>query len=137
MIYDALGYPKEYQEINRNHKEQDIKPSRDEFLSGMRREDRFHPIITIVIYYNEKEWDGPHCLSDMMIELPPEMKDVFSDYKMNLLQVSKSDKYIFSNEDVQTVFQITRHIYEENYDEIRLIYKDRDIKAELALLLEK
>ena len=140
MIYDALGYLKEYQEINRNHKnckEHDTKHTKDEFLSGMRRDDRFHPIITIVIYYNEKEWDGPHCLSDMMIELPAEMKDVFSDYQMNLLQVCKSDKYIFSNDDVQTVFQITRYIYEENYDEISRVYKDRDIKAELALVIGK
>ena len=37
MIYDSLGYLKEYQEINRNHKEHDVKPSREEFLSGMRR----------------------------------------------------------------------------------------------------
>lgn len=137
MIYDALGYLKEYQEINRNHKEQDIKTTRDEFLSGMRREDRFHPIITVVIYYNEKEWDGPHCLSDMMIELPAEVKDVFSDYRMNLLQVGKSDKYTFENKDVQTVFQITRHIYEENYDEIKRVYGKRDIKAELALIIGK
>ena len=140
MIYDALGYLKEYQEINRthkNHKEHDTKQTKEEFLSGMRREDRLHPIITIVIYYNEKEWDGPYSLSDMMIELPPEMKDVFSDYKMNLLQVCKSNEYIFSNEDVQTVFQISRHIYEENFDEIRRVYKDRDIKSELAVVIGK
>ena len=66
----------------------------------------------------------------MMIDLPAEMKAVFSDYKMNLLQVCKSD-------DVQTVFQISRNIYEENFDEIRRVYKNRDIKAELALVIGK
>ena len=140
MIYDGLGYLKEYQEINRshkNHKENDTKLTKEEFLSGMRKEDRFHPIVTIVIYYNEKEWDGPYSLSDMMIELSPEMKEVFSDYKMNLLQICKSDEYIFSNEDVQTVFQISRNIYEENFDEIRRVYKERDIKAELAVVIGK
>ena len=146
MIYDALGYLKEYQEINRSHKNQknhkepdknQTRPTKEEFLSGMRREDRFHPIITIVIYYNEKEWDGPYSLSDMMIELPPDLEEVFSDYKMNLLQVCKSDEYTFSNEDVQTVFEISRNIYKGNFDEIRREYEDRDIKAELALVIGK
>ena len=58
MIYDALGYLKEYQEISRKHREAGDKASAEEFLSGLHKEDRLHPIISIVIYYNEKPWDG-------------------------------------------------------------------------------
>lgn len=137
MIYDALGYLKEYQEISRDNKEDGIKQTKEEFLSGMRKDDRLHPIITIVIYYNEKEWDGPHSLSDMMLDLSPDLKDVFSDYKINLLEVCKSDEYTFANDDVQTVFHLSQHIYEENFDEIKSVYKNRDIKAELALVIGK
>ena len=28
----------------------------DEFLSGIKKDDRFHPIINIILYYGEKEW---------------------------------------------------------------------------------
>ena len=37
MIYDGLGYLKEYQEISRNHKENGSKYTREEFLSGMKK----------------------------------------------------------------------------------------------------
>ena len=58
MGYDFFGYLKEYQEIARNNKQDGTKKTSEEFLSGMRKDDRLHPIISIVIYYNEKEWDG-------------------------------------------------------------------------------
>ena len=66
MIYDALGYYKEYRDIASKTKGKRGLTSA-EFLSKMRRDDRLHPIFTLVIYYNEKEWDGPLCLKDMMM----------------------------------------------------------------------
>ena len=30
-----------------------------EFLSGLKREDRLHPMVSICIYYGEDDWDGP------------------------------------------------------------------------------
>lgn len=51
----------------------------DEFLSKMRKEDRLHPIISIVLYYSEKSWDGPTYLKDMIVEIPEEMERIFSD----------------------------------------------------------
>ena len=136
MLYDALGYLREYQDITRQRKNE--KPStQEEFLSKMRKEDRLHPIITIVIYYGETKWDGPYSLSDMMIEMPDEIKDIFVDYRMNLLQVRDSSQYIFQNEDVQTVFEISREIFEEKFDKIKEQYKDRDIKSELLTMIGK
>lgn len=48
---------------------------KEEFLSGLKYSDRFHPIITIVFYYGEKKWNGPTSLSDMMVDMPAEIKD--------------------------------------------------------------
>lgn len=137
MGYDFFGYLKEYQEIARNNKEDGTKQTSEEFLSGMRKDDRLHPIISIVIYYNEKEWDGPRSLSDMMLDVPPELQDMFSDYKMNLLEVRKSGKYTFANDDVQTMFHLSRNLFEENFEEINRVYKARDIKTEIARMIGK
>ena len=103
----------------------------------MRKEDRLHPIITIVIYYGETKWDGPYSLSDMMIEMPEEIKDIFVEYRMNLLQVRDSSQYIFFFFYVQTVFEISREIFEEQFDKIKEQYKDRDIKSELLTMIGK
>ena len=116
MTYDALGYIKEYNDIKKQHKlNKDSFSSPEEFLSGIDKSDRFHPIITLVLYYGESLWDGPTCLSDMMISMPDNIKAYFSDYKLNLVQILDSDKYTFYNEDVRDVFNIARSIYNKEY----------------------
>ena len=136
MIYDAMGYLKEYQEITRNYKGSNIKLSdSDEFLSRMRKEDRMHPIITLTIYTGEKVWDGPCSLKDMIVEMPEEIAAVFSDYKMNLLEVRDSAGYVFRNEDVQSAFEITREVFAGNFAGIRERYRDKRISSEALSLI--
>ena len=112
MIYDAMGYLKEYQEIT-----------------------RMHPIITLTIYTGEKVWDGPCSLKDMIVEMPEEIAAVFSDYKMNLLEVRDSAGYVFRNEDVQSAFEITREVFAGNFDGIREKYSDKRISSEALSLI--
>ena len=82
MIYDALSYLKECQEIAGEHKEAGDKATAEEFLSGLHKGDRLHPIITIVLYYDEKPWDGAQSLKDMIGDMPSEVSGVFSNYRM-------------------------------------------------------
>ena len=119
MTYDALGYIKEYNDIKKQHKlNKDSFSSPEEFLSGIDKSDRFHPIITLVLYYGDSLWDGPSCLSDMMVSMPDNIKTYFSDYKLNLVQILDSDKYTFYNEDVRNVFNIIRNIYNDDFESI-------------------
>ena len=136
LLYDGMGYLKEYQEIAHSRKTGGGM-TEAEFLSGMRKEDRLHPIISIVVYYSENVWDGPMCLKDMIVEMPEEIERIFSDYKMNLVQVRESEQYVFHNEDVKTVFEISREIFKGNFDKINTEYKDREIKSELVTVIGK
>ena len=136
LLYDGMGYLKEYQEIAHSRKTEGGM-TEAEFLSGMRKEDRLHPIISIVVYYSENAWDGPMCLKDMIVEMPEEIERIFSDYKMNLVQVRESEQYVFHNEDVKTVFEISREIFKGNFDKINTEYKDREIKSELVTVIGK
>lgn len=136
MTYDALGYIKEYNDIKKQHKlNKDSFSSHEEFLSGINKSDRFHPIITLVLYYGESLWDGPTCLSDMMVSMPDNIKAYFSDYKLNLVQILDSDKYTFYNEDVRDVFNIARSIYNKDIDSIFSEYKTRNVDNEVIKLI--
>ena len=137
MLYDSLGYLKEYQEITRIRKAERGKMTEDEFLSKMRKEDRLHPIISIVLYYSEKSWDGPMCLKDMIVEMPEEIERIFSDYKMNLVQIRESEQYTFHNEEVRAVFEISREIFNGNLDKINERYRNRDLTPELITVIGK
>ena len=136
MTYDALGYIKEYNDIKKHHKlNKDSFSSHEEFLSGINKSDRFHPIITLVLYYGESLWDGPTCLSDMMISMSDNIKAYFSDYKLNLVQILDSDKYTFYNEDVRDVFNIIRNIYNDDFDSIYREYESRNVDIDVMELI--
>ena len=136
MTYDALGYIKEYNDIKKHHKlNKESFSSHEEVLSGINKSDRFHPIIPLVLYYGESLWDGPTCLSDMMISMPDNIKAYFSDYKLNLVQILDSDKYTFYNEDVRDVFNIIRNIYNDDFDSIYREYESRNVDIDVMELI--
>ena len=37
-----------------------------EYMSGILKTDRLHPVYTICLYSGTETWDGPRTLSDMM-----------------------------------------------------------------------
>ena len=135
MIYDALSYLKECQEIAGKYKGAGDKATAEEFLSGLHKGDRLHPIITIVICYDEKPWDGAQSLKDMIGDMPSEISGVFSDYRMNLLQVRESSQYHFDNEDVQTIFEITRYIYQGEFAKVKKFYGEKTVKSDVGAVI--
>ena len=60
---------KEYQEIKAKNKKEKNTKSSAEFLSGLKKIDRLHPVISICVYYGDTEWNGPRSLTDML-EIP-------------------------------------------------------------------
>lgn len=132
MIGDSLIYLKEYNEIAaKNRKEKEYSTS-DEFLSALKKDDRLYPVISLCIYYGEKEWDGPFNLLDMLV-IPEYLKPLVSDYRMNLIQVRQSENLCFQNQDISIVFDMIRSIYNKDYETFHEMYKDKTMSTELGL----
>ena len=137
MLYDGMTYLKEYREIALQRKNIREEMTPEEFLSGMRKEDRLHPVLSIVVYYSEISWDGPLSLKEMMTDMPAEIDRLIPDYPMNLVQICESDGYQFHNDDVRTVFELSREIMRGNFDRINEKYKDKKVKSELVTVVGK
>lgn len=136
MTYDALSYIKEYNNIKNEHKiNKEHFNSPEGFLSGINKDDKFHPVITIVLYYGETPWDGPMCLSDMMVHTPEHIRPFFSDYKLNLVQILDSDRLPFYNKDVKNLFDIIRYIYKKDLSSIYEKYQSDTIDYEVIELI--
>lgn len=123
--YDVLNYIRQCKEISSKHNLSGDLKSTDEFLSGMKAEDRLNPVFTIVIYYGEVPWNGAKKLSDMM-RLKEAYKPFFNDYTMRLLEVKDTECYGFTNADVSIFFNLLRDLYGE---------KNRENKSKI--LIEK
>ena len=66
-----------------------------EYMSGILKTDRLHPVYTICLYSGTETWDGPRTLSDMMefrAEKDP-LKEYFSDYPANLFCVNEQKEF--------------------------------------------
>ena len=138
MIYDSLGYLKEFEGVRKWNKDNGVKAvDADEFLSGIKKDDRFHPIINIILYYGEKEWDGPVSLKDMMVDMPERFANLFADYEINLVQMLDSGRLLFHNEDVRILFDVVSNIYKRNIDYIYSKYDGTEVDGELFWMIGK
>lgn len=111
-FYDALRYAKQvealstlYKSSKSNKKKGHI--SNAEFLSGMRKNDKIEPVITLTVYYGTKEWDGPLSLHDMFSEdVSPDILSLVSDYHINLLEPKKISNWDSFKTDIGILFEM-------------------------------
>lgn len=72
MLYDALQYDKQKQEIEAEHR-------------TYKKNDKLLPVITIVLYFGSKPWDGPMRLHDMLDIDDPALLPYVADYPLHLI----------------------------------------------------
>jgi len=90
------------------YKTKELGPVTDgEYLSRMKQTDRFVPVVTVVIYYGEKPWDGAVSLHGIL-DIPEEMKPFVNDYKIILVEARRNDLafHNVNNRDLFYLFQL-------------------------------
>ena len=105
MLYDAMQYNQQVTDIAEKHKGQKgskryQKISNGEFLSGFYKNNKLIPVITLVLFFNPGEWDGPRSLFDMLDISNPIFKKYAQDYKIHIIspkEILESDLKKFSS----------------------------------------
>ena len=113
MIYDGLAYVQQMKEIWEGHGENE-KPTEDEFLSQFLKDDKVKPVVTLVFYYGEKEWDGSWSLYEMMDfggeeEEQKNLKAFIPNYPINLVDVGRLGRLDGFQTDLQVVFGMIKY----------------------------
>ena len=90
MLYDALQYTRQVTMIADKHRAQKGKSeygasNRAEFISGFHKNDKLLPVITLVLFFNADEWDGPRSLMDMMEITNPIIRRLVVDYPIYVI----------------------------------------------------
>lgn len=101
MLYDAIDYASQVDAARRSYRKSNqeagivtengaltIRLTREEFLSGFRREDKLIPIVTAVIYFGADPWDGPLSIHDMLSYKDARILKAIPDYRINLLSAA-------------------------------------------------
>ena len=83
MLEEAVSYIKQQKKTFKKWKAAGYKFKGNEFLSQMRKEEKFIPVITLVLYLGKEAWDGAKSLYEML-EIDEGMKPFVTNYKINL-----------------------------------------------------
>jgi hypothetical protein len=103
MGYDYAAYKKQYDSNAQKYKTAEGL-NEDEYLSRMKKTDKFIPVITVVVYYGEKTWDGAKSLHEML-NIPEMMMKYVNDYKMLLVE-AKENNLVLHNVNNRDLFNL-------------------------------
>ena len=90
MDSDALSYLHQKKSLSRKQTTGTDKiVTSDEYLSQFSKADRLQPVITLILYCGEKEWDGARRLHELLDldKLPDSIKPYVADYPIHILDV--------------------------------------------------
>ena len=84
MEAEVMGYDKQRKEAYQLRRSNKEKFDRHEYLSRMKRDQKFVPIITLIIYVGKNRlWDGARHLHELL-DVDEEIRPFVNDYRLNL-----------------------------------------------------
>lgn len=141
MLYDALQYAKQVEEAKRSYRnglnKKRIKLNSEEFLSGLKKADRLMPVITLVVYFGDKDWDGAKSIHEMLSADDDELLSYVPNYKINLIEPAKisDEDYDKFKTDVGSVLQFIKHQSDEDGSWIKGKTRFKHVEKEAVELI--
>ncbi len=123
MLTESLSYQKQWEHKKEAHKRaRDLKVGTDEFFSGMTADEKFMPVITLVVYCGRRcSWDGAKCLHELL-EINEEMKGFVTNYKLNLYDCHEHDTFDEYHTGLRQLFEVVR--YGNDKEELKRIMEE-------------
>ena len=99
MLYDALNYSGQVNGVGEKNRKDGLLVTSAEFLSGIRKEDKLIPVVTIVVTFQPEAWDGPMSVHEMLDwrGIPEQVQELIPNYKMLLIQPESYEEEKVSN----------------------------------------
>ena len=110
MLAESIGYHKQWKKKKAAHeKAKDLDKGSNAFQSAMNKDEKFTPIITLVVYCGTKHpWDGARCLYDLL-DIDDEMKEFVTNYKLNLYDCHEHDTFDEYHTGLRQLFEVIRY----------------------------
>lgn len=110
MLSESLNYQKQWKQKKTEHeRNHDLRAGTDEFFSGMLEDEKFMPVITLVVYYGtEHPWNGARCLHDLL-DLDDETRKFVTNYKLNLYDCHEHDTFDAYHTGLRQLFEVMRY----------------------------
>lgn len=122
MLYDAFSYQNQTINIERSKNNGKIK---------------LKPVITLVIYYSDKEWTGPRDLYSMFDSFDESLKEYVPNYKLNIIEPYKMTEEDFKKLDYNLagMFELIKNSNDKKAFSDLVYNKYNDLEPEIGELL--
>ena len=77
-----------------------------------------------MIYYGEKDWEGPRRLSDLM-EIPEELEPYFNNYQIYIFSINTSDGSEFKDPEVRKILKAAYCLRRKRIEELEPMSAER------------
>lgn len=104
LITDALAYNEQLKARIKKHKEDKDLSTGAEYISGISKNDKFYPVVNIVVYFGAEKWDGARCLHEML-EINDDLKPFVNNHRINLFDYHDYDNFDMFKTQVRLVFK--------------------------------
>ena len=112
MLYDAGQYAEQVRKAEACHAAKgEESGTDDEYLSGFFKNDTLVPVVTLVIFWSAKPWDGPRSLHEMFGDRDSGVLAHVPDYRINLIaprEMTEEDFEHLSSE-LKQVLRFIKH----------------------------
>ncbi len=58
MLYDAMNFSAQVETLTKKNRQDKALKGSAEYLSGLRKDDRLVPVVTLTLYWGTEKWDG-------------------------------------------------------------------------------
>ena len=112
MLSESMAYDRQWEKRQKELEMGEEGLTSDEFISGMRKGDKYIPVITIVVYYGRgKPWDGARTLYELL-DIKGNEESILpfiSDYQMNIFDYHEYDDFGQFHSELEAVFEFLRY----------------------------
>lgn len=110
MLTECLSYHNQWKRKKAAHAEaKNLRIGTNAFFSGMTKDEKFIPVITLVVYCGtEHPWDGARCLHELL-EMDEELKSFVTNYKLNLYDCHEHDSFDEYHTGLRQLFEVVRY----------------------------
>ncbi len=112
LLYEAMEYTRQVQELEKQHMEKGECLRGDEFLSGLVKGDRLKPVVSIVLYLGD-DWDGCRSLYEMLEidesdESAEQLRPYLPQHRMHLIEADSLEHPEFFQSCLQHIFAMLK-----------------------------
>ena len=114
MLEESVSYIKQQKKVFKKWKESGYKFTGNEYLSKMRKEEKFIPVITLILYLGKDEtWDGAKTLYELL-EIDEELKPFVTNHKINLFDYHNEKDFSRFRTDNRFLFELLSNSKDKN-----------------------